>query len=231
MKIRFMGHASFEITTKKLKLLTDPHYYSYSEGKKRQIAPVKPQDIYDYILISHEHFDHCDTQLIDEIFSEKTKIITTSEASANISHPCHTLNVGMEYEDERIRVRAIRADHPQSHNPISLYFYIPEPIYFAGDTYLYPEMGDIAPPFIAFIPIGGEYTADAHTASDIAALIRPQHIIPMHYNTWPEINADVDEFVQQIKNKTMATKVHILQPGQSVELESPPTTTVQPMVE
>lgn len=226
MKVRYMGHSSFEIETEKLKILTDPYYYSFSPGKKREVSPVKPEQIYDYILISHEHFDHCDTQLIDEIFSEKTKIITTPEAATKIGHPCHTLNTGMEFVDaddngnERFRVQALKADHPQSENPISFYFFIPEAIYFAGDTHAYLTMGDIDPPFLAFLPIGGEFTSDSEGASEIAALIRPSHIIPMHYDTWDIIKADVDNFTTQVRNKTMAVKVHPLVPGQTVELTS-----------
>jgi len=231
MKIRFLGHSSFEIITPKLKILTDPYYFAYSPGKKREVSPVKPTEIYDYILISHEHFDHCDSQLIDEIFSDKTKIITTPEASTTINHPCHTINTGQEYKDDKIRVTAVRADHHQSQNPIGFYFYLPEPIYFAGDTYLYPEMGDIAPPFVAFLPIGGEYTSDAETASDIAALIRPQHIIPMHYNTWDIIKADVNEFVQMAKTKTMATAIHPLKPGELIELTPPNLGNVKSMID
>ena len=226
-----MGHSSFEITTDKLKILTDPYYYSFSAGKKRELAPVKPEAVYDYITVSHEHFDHCDTQLIDEIFSEQTKIITTPEAASQIGHPCHTLQVGVEYEDENIRVMAVRADHPQSQNPLGLYLYLPETVYFAGDTYLYPQMGDLEPPFLAFIPIGGEYTADPDTASDIAALIRPQHIIPMHYNTWDVIKADPNKFAREVRNKAMAVKLHVLSPGQTIDLSPSAKPSVKPAVD
>lgn len=219
MKIRYMGHSSFEIETDKLKILTDPYYYAMSPGKTRRISPVKPEQIYDYILISHEHFDHCDTQLIDEIFSDKTKIITTAPASAKINHPCHTLKVGQEYKDAKITVQAKRAEHPQSEYPIALYFFTPEPLYFAGDTVPYVGMGDIDPPHVAFLPIGGKYTADIEGAAEIASLIRPDHVIPMHFNTWDEIAvADLNAFSLEIRARTMATDVHILKPGDLVEI-------------
>jgi len=219
-----MGHASFEIETDKIKILTDPYYYS---DKPRLDNPVKPEQIYDYILISHEHFDHCDSRLIDEIFAEKTKIITTPQAAATLNHPCHTLNAGMEFEDKTengqviLQVEATKADHPQSENPIGFYLHIPEPIYFAGDTYNYLNMGDIYPPFLAFLPIGGNFTAGVEQASEIAALIRPQHVIPMHYNTWDNIPADLKKFEYEVHAKAMAVKIHPLKPGEGVELSAP----------
>ena len=224
MKIRYLGHASFELrftaaSKQEISILTDPFYYARTPGLKRKYDPIKADDVYDYILVSHEHNDHCDVQLIEELFSEHTKIITTPEAAAKIhNHPSITLNEGQEYSDENIHITAVHAEHKQSVNPIGFLLEIPEDIYFAGDTYLYQNIGNIRAPFIAFLPVGGNFTMNIDEATSAAGLVRPTHLIPMHYGTWEDIAADLEELKTKLKEKTVATKLHIMQPGETIDL-------------
>ncbi|MFH1786969.1 MAG: MBL fold metallo-hydrolase [archaeon] len=223
MKIRYLGHSSFEIILPKpkgedIRILTDPFYYGRFPGNPRKYDPIKAEDVYDYILITHEHFDHCDSQLIDEIYSDRTKIITTPDAAAKIHHPCITMLENQEYADENISLRAVHAEHGSSAKPIGFMIESPEKIYFAGDTRLYQNIGEIRAPFLAFLPIGGSFTMTVEEASSAASLIRPAHLIPMHYNTWGVIEADTEELKARLKEKTVATKLHVLKPGQEIEL-------------
>ena len=240
--VKYYGHSSFEIKNENARILTDPFYYS--TGQKRNYDPIQPEGKFDYILVSHDHFDHCDTQLIDELYVEGTTIISNRPSSMKIQHPCVVLmptedgivanafeeelpEMGDTYKDESkdIQIRATFAEHHQAQEPIGFYIHMPEEVYFAGDTYKFLNIGEIKPPLLALIPIGGTYTMNVDEAAEASALIRPSHIIPMHYNTWDEIKANPGDFKKKIKVGTMGAKVHILKPGDSISLTG---TTISP---
>jgi L-ascorbate metabolism protein UlaG (beta-lactamase superfamily) len=88
-------------------------------------------------------------------------------------------------------------------------------VYHAGDTCLFGDMKLIAertPVDVALLPIGGHYTMDRHDAVIAAELIGSPTVIPMHYNTFPPIEADADAFKADVESRTSSTVV-ILQPG------------------
>ena len=90
-------------------------------------------------------------------------------------------------------------------------------IYHLGDTCLFSDLKLIAertPPDVALIPIGGHYTMDRHDGALAAELIGAPTVIPMHYNTFPLIEADAEAFKSDVESKTTSTVV-ILQPGET----------------
>ena len=91
-------------------------------------------------------------------------------------------------------------------------------IYHSGDTGLFGDMktviGDIYKPDIALLPIGDRYTMGPFEASIAAEWINPEVLIPMHYNTFPVIEQDGEEFKDRVELKNKDMKVVILEPGQ-----------------
>ncbi len=90
-------------------------------------------------------------------------------------------------------------------------------IYHAGDTCLFSDMKLIAqrsPIDIALLPIGGHYTMDRRDAVYAAEFVEAGTVIPMHYNTFPAIEADAEAFKSDVESKT-SSKVVVLEPGQS----------------
>ena len=74
-------------------------------------------------------------------------------------------------------------------------------IYHAGDTALTGEMKTIKElyhPILAMLPIGGHYTMDAEHAAVAADWLGVKTVIPMHYNTFPEIKTDLEKFLNYI---------------------------------
>ena len=53
-------------------------------------------------------------------------------------------------------------------------------------------------PQIALLPIGGNYTMDVEHAAMAAKWLGVRTVIPMHYGTFPEIEADLQRFAQLI---------------------------------
>lgn len=64
--IIWLGHASFIIQLGGVRIITDPVLYSMPMVPRRVFPPFTVKDItnIDYILISHDHRDHCDRKTI-----------------------------------------------------------------------------------------------------------------------------------------------------------------------
>lgn len=60
-------------------------------------------------------------------------------------------------------------------------------------------IGDVYKPDIALLPIGNIFTMDPSQAAIAASWINPKVVIPMHYNTFPSIEQDPEEFKIEIE--------------------------------
>jgi L-ascorbate metabolism protein UlaG (beta-lactamase superfamily) len=91
-------------------------------------------------------------------------------------------------------------------------------VYHAGDTGLIADMellGKYEDIFIALLPIGGNFTMDVRDAAIAAEMVKPQVAIPMHFKTWPRIEAEPEEFKKLAEARGVS--VQILQPGDELE--------------
>ena len=66
---------------------------------------------------------------------------------------------------------------------------------------------------LAVIPIGDNYTMGPTDALRAVKMLTPQHVIPIHYNTFSLIAQDVDAWLEKVHSETDA-KVHALKPGE-----------------
>ena len=90
-------------------------------------------------------------------------------------------------------------------------------IYHAGDTALFSDMkliGERHPIDLAFLPIGDNYTMGPEDAAYAAKLLAAKTIVPIHYNTFPVIKQDPQDFLQLLENQNGK----ILNPGEGMEL-------------
>jgi L-ascorbate metabolism protein UlaG (beta-lactamase superfamily) len=89
-------------------------------------------------------------------------------------------------------------------------------LYHAGDTGLTLDMGLLKEDEVevAMLPIGGNFTMDVEDAAKAANLIRPNHVIPMHYDTFEVIEASPEEFAAAVSG---TVDVVIMASGESVE--------------
>jgi len=55
-------------------------------------------------------------------------------------------------------------------------------------------------------------------AAIAVSYVKPKIVIPMHYNTFPPIEQDPEEFKRHVEEKAPDVKVVILKPGESVEI-------------
>lgn len=91
--------------------------------------------------------------------------------------------------------------------------------YHAGDTALFGDMrliGDLNDLVLAMLPIGGNYTMGVDDAVVAAQWTQVGFVIPMHYNTFDEIKADVEEFRQRIEAENI--NCIVMKPGEEYQL-------------
>lgn len=146
----------------------------------------------DYIFISHFHGDH-----VGEAYAiaKRTEalIITTAEIANDAK--AHGLNAHAMHIGGSV-------------------------FYFAGDTGLFADMeliGKRNAIDYAFLPIGDNFTMGPDDAAYAAGLLKAKTVIPIHYNTWPLIDQDPEEFKNVVEKET-SSKVLIVPCGTRVDL-------------
>src|SRR5439155_3137522 len=69
-------------------------------------------------------------------------------------------------------------------------------IYFAGDTGLFGDMRMLRErfaPAVAFLPIGDRFTMGPEDAAVAGEWLGVRQIVPMHYDTFPELTGTPDK--------------------------------------
>ncbi|MFQ6088842.1 MAG: metal-dependent hydrolase [Candidatus Methanofastidiosia archaeon] len=220
IKITYVGHSTFEITGSK-KILFDPYLAKNSEeygfkrliGAKRDVNQFK--DI-DFIMITHEHFDHMEVETIKELLKRNDSlVIAPSPVIENLKGEIDEKNLlkvkaGDELEIEGVRIKITGAYH-SSKEPVGFLVTLDGvTFYHCGDTSKvdFPQGVDVF-----FVPIGGTFTMDVEDALKALDLIKPKLTIPMHFDTFSKIEADEERFEREAENRGF--EVEVLKPGQT----------------
>jgi L-ascorbate metabolism protein UlaG (beta-lactamase superfamily) len=206
MQITWYGQSFFEIESATgTTVLLDP----WMDGNP--MNDVTPDDFDpDVIAITHGHADHT----TDAHRFEGVPIIGQPETTGYLAKQGHQENVGMNvsgtYEYEGVSFTMTKAFHSSGAPLEADYdYYTGTPVgyiiddgetvlYDAGDTGLFGDMKtvirDIYAPDIALIPIGDRHTMGPETAGIAADWLDVDAAIPQHYDTFPFLEQDPDEF-------------------------------------
>jgi len=94
-------------------------------------------------------------------------------------------------------------------------------VYHAGDTALFGDMsllGRLEKIDYALLPIGDNFTMGPADAIEAVAMLKPRFVVPMHYNTWPLIAQNPEDFKREAEKRT-GVPVLIVKPGETLTLE------------
>lgn len=225
MKLKYFAHSAFQITAGNGKIiLIDPFL---DDNPK---SPVKSKDVRaDYIILSHGHGDH-----IGDAFKIADKSETLFICVNELANYCidkgfnaHNMHIGGGHNFDFGRVKFTIAHHG-SMTPDNTYAGEPagillmingKTIYHTGDTGLFYDMkliGEMNPVDYMLLPIGDNFTMGITDALKAVELVNPKVVIPMHYNTFPVIKADPEEF--KTKLEKAGFNCRIMQFGEEITL-------------
>ena len=89
----------------------------------------------------------------------------------------------------------------------------------SGDTGLFYDMkliGEMNPIDFMLLPIGDNFTMGITDAVKAVELVNPKTAIPIHYNTFPVINSDPNDFKKLVEAK--GVKCRVLGFGEEIEI-------------
>ena len=183
MKIKWLGHASFMITSDAgTKIITDP----YVTGGNLNYGEIKESA--DIVTVSHEHGDHNNVAAVQgnpKIVREAAPVEIKGIKLKGI--PCY-------HDDARGKLRG--------NNTMFCFEVDGVRVCHLGDLghrLSDNQIAELGKMDILLIPVGGLYTIDAKVATEVCSKLTPKVIIPMHYrndrcSSFPV--AGVDEFLQ-----------------------------------
>jgi L-ascorbate metabolism protein UlaG (beta-lactamase superfamily) len=225
IKFTWYGHATLGLEIGGYKILVDPYFTG------NPVASSTSQEVEaDYILITHGHSDHVGDA---ESIAKRTgaMIISNFEIAAWMekhgvlqTHGQH-IGGGHEYPFGYVKLTlalhgSVLPDGSNGGNPVGFLLVTKEgmKIYIAGDTGLFGDMELIGKEGIdlAILPIGDNYTMGPDDAYKAVEMIKPKHVIPIHYNTWELIAQDAEKWSEQVVK--LGVQVHVLQPGESLTI-------------
>lgn len=189
---------------------------------------INPEDIaFDYIFVSHCHYDHLDIDSIGALCSNGHTRLYCPDTSAEMAEEygvdrkqIHKFNRGDVLACGDFKVKAVTADHgDMCADAIGLLFDFGfTTLYFAGDTALTRELlSDAyeASPEISILPINGAFgNLNSREAAILAKEIHTKKVIPCHFWMCPYHHGDPGEFIR-ISRETCADdyEVKLLIPG------------------
>ncbi|PID15475.1 metal-dependent hydrolase [Sporosarcina sp. P34] len=225
MKISYHGHSIVKIETKGKTILIDP-FITGNKLTDLQADDEKP----DVILLTHGHNDHVGDTM-DIAKREDILVVAPNELAVYLGFQgltTHGMNIGGANEFDFGTVKYTQAFHSSSYTtadneiiytgmPAGLLLTIEDKvIYHAGDTSLFSDMKLYGEEGIdvAFLPIGDNFTMGPKDAAKAVELLNPTLTVPIHFNTFPPIEVDPEDFKSLVQNH----EVKIMKPGEIIEL-------------
>jgi L-ascorbate metabolism protein UlaG (beta-lactamase superfamily) len=226
MKITWHGHSNFEVE-ESLDTIVDPFF---SGNPNAEIGWEKASP--DVLVVTHGHADHMGDALSIARAIDCEMICVNELAKYAQSRGVDAIgaNIGGTVELGMTRYTLVPALHSNGIDESGFQWDAGSPagivikdgctVYHAGDTALFGDMAlihELYRPKVALLPIGGRFTMDPEAALAAVKLIKPEIVIPMHYNTFDVIKADPYKFQKLVEENTDSEAI-VLEPGDNIDV-------------
>ena len=197
--------------------------------KRLSLAPIQADDVRaDWVLSSHEHLDHLDTDALPVIarnnsacqFAASQACVAEYEKMGISMGRFTLLEPAQRYSLGGIDVITARSDHGAlSPTALSLLFDFGKVrVLFTGDTALnIPLMQPLIDlkPDILLPCINGRFgNLNAEEAAELTAIVSPRVVVPCHFWMFKEHNGDPEAFVEACARWCPTVLVRLLTPGE-----------------
>ena len=207
IEMYFIGHGSLMFRTGNMVIHIDP---VKSSGKYDNLPKA------DLILVTHEHYDHFDADLIRTLRKPETVMLCNTASASQVSwaqpvKPGDTRNIG-DIKIEVVPAYNIVHErskgqpfHPKGVGNGYIITIGGKRFYVAGDTENTPEMKALKNIDVAFLPMNMPYTMTPAMVADAAMSFKPSILYPYHYG-----DTNTDELVRLLKNTNIDVRIRNL---------------------
>ncbi len=199
LTLTFFKHASLSITVGERVIYVDP------VAGKADYARLPKADL---ILVTHSHYDHLDTAVVETLSTSATDIVCDRTSAEAFEMNCHTMRPGSVAKPrDYVKIEAVAAYnttpghlqfHPRDREDCGYVLTVGGTrIYIAGDTEPTPELSALRDIDIAFLPVNQPYTMTVDQAVAAVKAIRPAVFYPYHYGETDE-KTDIDRLLREL---------------------------------
>jgi L-ascorbate metabolism protein UlaG (beta-lactamase superfamily) len=165
MKVKWLGHASFLITSDKgTRIITDP----YAPNERLMYGEIK--ETADVVTVSHDHFDHNNVSAV----GGKAQVYR-GPAPAEIKGVKFS-GVATYHDDKQGKERGNNVIVCMEIDGIRLCH-----LGDLGHSLSDAEAAQVGKVDVLLSPVGGFYTITADVATEVSSKLKPRVIIPMHF--------------------------------------------------
>lgn len=235
----WLGQSGFAIKYFSIVFYVDPCLATPRGRTRIAEAPLAGEQVHnaDLILCTHRHEGHMNSGTLPHILqaSRRARVVLPK------SNAGHAFAIGIPYErmtttdaDLRVeyfkeglygRVYSVPSAHPElEYTPLGGYPHLgyllrfgETTLYHAGDGVPYAGLAERLKPYnvqVALLPINGNGNFDITQAAQLAEDIGTRWLVPMHYGTFAEQNADIGRFVDHMLGFRPATGFKVFEAGE-----------------
>lgn len=174
----------------------------------------------DFILLTHDHYDHFSPKDIKKVACENTVLIVPEKMkkkAMDVEYLVKEIETVSANDQREIRglyleslpsYNILKPFHPKHAGWVGYILQIAgKRIYIAGDTDETNEAKNVNCD-IALVPIGGTYTMNAKKAADLINIIKPVVAIPTHYGNIVGRESDANIFKENV-NPDISVEIKI----------------------